>query len=383
MKTSTLDTLKNFRQTLHQHPELSNQEKQTAEQLVRWLQDFSPSEIITDIGGNGLIALWEGPQEGPTICLRAELDALPIEEENTFSYRSQVPNVSHKCGHDGHMTILLGVAQALHQNPPERGKVLLLFQTAEETGEGAQRMLLDDVFKKLPIDQVFALHNLPGYAKHTIVCRADTFAAASIGMTTTFEGATAHAGEPENGRSPALALAESITLLQTLPQQLITESFALVTVVQALLGEVSFGVAPGYAEVRATLRSYLDEDLDLLLQTAKEQIQAIADRYQLACKITYTEHFTSTNNHVDSVRLIKQIAKLNGLAYEEKATPFRWSEDFGQFTQRYQGAMFGLGAGIGTPQLHNADYDFPDDLLASGVAMFDGLIRHLLDKDFT
>ncbi|MEM9981037.1 MAG: M20/M25/M40 family metallo-hydrolase, partial [Bacteroidota bacterium] len=262
-----------------------------------------------------------------------------------------------------------------------RGKVLLLFQTAEETGEGAQRMLLDDVFKKLPIDYIFALHNLPGYAKHAIVCRAGTFAAASIGMTATFEGATAHAGEPENGRSPALALAESITLLQTLPQQLITENFALVTVVQALLGEVSFGVAPGYAEVRATLRSYLDEDLDLLLRTAKEQIQSIAEQYQLTCKITYTEHFTSTNNHIGSVRLIKQIAKRNRLSYQEKTTPFRWSEDFGQFTQRYQGAMFGLGAGIGTPQLHNADYDFPDDLLASGVAMFEGLIRALLDED--
>src|SRR5699024_2334052 len=168
-------------------------------------------------GGNGMVASYEGDEEGSTVMIRCELDALPIAEENDIEYKSTHEGNGHKCGHDGHMAILCGVAKCLEAERPAKGKVQLLLQPAEETGEGAARMLDDKTFKKFNPDVIFALHNVPGFETHQIVCREGVFAAASEGLIVRFKGATSHAAQPEEGRSPALAMAQLVQLLSTMP----------------------------------------------------------------------------------------------------------------------------------------------------------------------
>lgn len=390
----------NIRKSLHKIAELSNQEYKTAQFVADFLAMCNPSSIHQNIGNTGIIAIWENENfdatRDKTIAFRAELDALPIPEPNNFEYKSEHQGVSHKCGHDGHMTILLGVANYLKENfdkinQQNNKRIILLFQPAEETGEGALQMLQDENMQKLnlKIDYFFALHNIPSYEKNLIVCRENTFAAASTGIIIEFEGLTSHAAEPQNGKNPALALSELTTFLYFLSENVIKEKenkdFVLVTVVDAILGETSrkslddiaFGVSPAKARVCATLRSYLDKDLQLLSQKTEQKAQELADNYDLKLKISYSEKFAATTNTKKSVELIQKAAKKLGLDYQNKEKPFSWSEDFGQFTQRFEGAMFGLGSGKNTPELHHSNYDFPDDITQTGINVFVSLIEEI------
>ncbi|WP_375559880.1 amidohydrolase [Bernardetia sp. OM2101] len=387
-----------IRQNLHKIAELSNQEYKTAEFVNDFLHKNNPTFIHTNIGNTGIIAIWEcknfDATKHKTIAFRAELDALPIPEPNDFEYKSVHNGVSHKCGHDGHMTILLGVAQYLKDNfdkisQENNKRIILLFQPAEETGEGALQMLQDEQLQKLnlKIDYFFALHNIPSYKKNLIVCRENTFAAASTGIIVEFEGLTSHAAEPQNGKNPALALSELTTFLYFLSEKVIEQKenkdFVLVTVVDAILGETSrksfddiaFGVSPAKARVCATLRSYLDEDLALLSKKTELKAQELAKKYDLRLKISYSEKFAATTNTPKSVELIRKSAQKLGLDYQNKEKPFNWSEDFGQFTNRFEGAMFGLGSGTNTPELHHSNYDFPDEITQTGINMFIELLN--------
>jgi amidohydrolase len=392
-----------IRQNLHKIAELSNQEYKTAKFVIDYLKKCNPSSIHQHVGNTGIIAIWESNNfdatKHKTIAFRAELDALPIPEPNNFEYKSEHNGVSHKCGHDGHMTILLGVAEYLKENFDKiaqknslnNRRIILLFQPAEETGEGALQMLEDEKMKKLnlKIDYFFALHNIPSYEKNLIVCRENTFAAASTGIIIEFEGLTSHAAEPQNGKNPALALSELTTFLYFLSSTVIKEKenkdFVLVTVVDAILGETSrksfddiaFGVSPAKARICATLRSYLNEDLKLLSQKAEQKAQELAQKYDLKLKISYSEKFAATTNTPKSVELIQKTAKKLGLDYQNKEKPFSWSEDFGQFTSRFEGAMFGLGSGKNTPELHHSNYDFPDEITQTGINMFVELIENI------
>lgn len=158
-----LPALLALRQDLHRHPELSGEEFATAERIRYFMAPFQPDAIIENIGGYGLVFVFEGSQPGPTVLFRCELDALPIKEVNTFNYRSVVSGASHKCGHDGHMTIICALGVLLAGKRPEKGRVLLAFQGAEETGQGAVAMVEDPLFQPLKPDYAFALHNLPPF----------------------------------------------------------------------------------------------------------------------------------------------------------------------------------------------------------------------------
>ena len=387
-----------IRQELHKIAELSGQEYKTADYVADFLEKCNLTSIHTNIGNTGIIAIWQNQdfdkEKHTTIAFRAELDALPIPEPNDFEYKSLHQGVSHKCGHDGHIAILLGVATYLKDNfdtiiQKENKRVILLFQPAEETGEGALQMLEDEKMKglDLKIDYFFALHNIPSYEKNLIVCRENTFAAASTGIIIEFEGLTSHAAEPHNGKNPALAISELTTFLCFLSESVIKEKqnkdFVLVTVVDAVLGETSrksldeiaFGVSPAKGRVCATLRSYLNEDLELLSKKTEHKARELAEKYDLKLQIRHTEKFAATTNTKESVRRIKKAAQNLGLKYKDKEQPFSWSEDFGQFTQRFEGAMFGLGSGKNTPELHHSHYDFPDEITQTGINMFIELIK--------
>ncbi|MGK7371752.1 MAG: M20/M25/M40 family metallo-hydrolase, partial [Candidatus Halalkalibacterium sp. M3_1C_030] len=180
LKDINIEALTELRHHLHSIAELSGKEEQTAGKITEFLNATNPDKLIRRLGGHGILATYKGEKEGPTILIRCELDALPIPEENDFDYLSKNENTGHKCGHDGHMAMVCGLAQLLGNNKPKSGEVMLLFQPAEETGQGAQRVLSDEKFSNINPDWVFALHNLPGYEKHQIVVREQTFAAASV-----------------------------------------------------------------------------------------------------------------------------------------------------------------------------------------------------------
>lgn len=365
-----------FRHTLHQFPELSNQETETAQRIMEQFRHFAPDKVVTGLGGSGLAFIYQGNKPGPTTLIRCELDALPIDETNTFDYRSVHHGVSHKCGHDGHMAIVSSLGEILNQNRPASGRVILAFQPAEETGEGAINMVNDPKFTDMMPDYAFALHNYPGLPLGHVAVKSGPFNCASRGMIIRLQGKTSHAAHPENGISPAMAMCNIISQLNTLPESLSERCW--VTVIHAKLGEVAFGTAPGEAVVMATLRSESNQTMQALVEAACALAEQNADSYGLNWSLEWQDVFQASVNSQQGCELVVQACRDTGTAYTLLDEPMRWSEDFGQFTQvAKQGAMFVLGSGRESPQLHNPDYDFPDELTPVGRAIFFSLIERI------
>ncbi|PSN12075.1 amidohydrolase, partial [filamentous cyanobacterium CCP5] len=329
LSPTQLNQLTQLRQTLHQHPELSGEEVNTAQRVKQFISRYEPSQIIANLGGHGVAAVYKGAEPGPTAMIRADLDALPIQETSHFPHRSQQPNTAHLCGHDGHATIVAGLASWLQQHPPDRGQVVLLFQPAEETGAGAYQVTQAAEFDAIRPDYVFALHNLPRYPFGQVLLCPTGFAAASTGIIIRLQGKPSHAAHPEDGRSPALAMAQLVTDITQLPKLQDFQDFVLTTVIHARLGEIAFGTTPGEAEVMATLRSYRDDDMAILTQKVESMAQAIAIAADLQVDISYTETFPATRNHPEATDIVKQAAIACGYDYRIADSPFRWSEDFG------------------------------------------------------
>lgn len=371
-----INELFNLRHELHALAEVSGEEEKTSQKVLLFLKNTKPDEIIEGLGGHGILARYESDKAGPKILIRCELDALPIPEENDFDYLSKNEKTGHKCGHDGHMAIVCGLAKLLGETELPSGEVILLFQPAEETGQGAQRVLQDEQFKNIEPDWVFALHNLPGYEKHQIVVREQVFAAASVGLIIRLKGETSHAAHPDEGNSPAQAMSHLIQDLSALSQNHIPlNKAAKATVIHARLGERAFGTSPGYAEIMATLRTYDNDMLDSLKQKAIKLAEGHAQTYKLDLETEWVESFSATVNDADAIEIIRNAANEQELSILDKEAPFSWSEDFGHFTDEFPGAMFGLGAGIDQPPLHASDYDFPDDLIETGIRMFTEIIN--------
>ena len=367
-----------LRRALHREPELSHHETHTARAIMEFVRQFPPDEVIANLGGAGVAAIYRGAAPGPTVLFRCELDALPIVEINDFAHRSIHEHVSHKCGHDGHMAMVAGLAPLMHRRRPPRGRVVLLFQPAEETGEGAAAILRDARFASMAPDHAFAIHNLPGYPLRQVVVREHAFSMASIGMAVVLEGRTSHASEPEKGLSPAGAMTTLLRELPDLPGTAGAQHFTLVTLTHATLGDRSFGIAPGRAEVLATLRAQDDADLDRLRTHAIDLATRAAQENGVHARVQWSDHFAATVNDADAVRQVVTAAGSLGLDVHTMATPIRWSEDFGLFTRNTRGALFGLGSGVDRPALHSPDYDFPDELIPTGIALFNRIIEQLL-----
>uniref|UniRef100_UPI003562A5E3 amidohydrolase n=1 Tax=Lutibacter sp. TaxID=1925666 RepID=UPI003562A5E3 len=269
-----INYLTNFRKKLHQFPELSGDEKQTAQAVIEELKRCNPTTIITKLGGHGVAAIFKGSLKGETILFRAELDALPIQEDNTFEHTSKYPGISHKCGHDGHATILIGLARILKLNPILKGEVILLFQPAEENGNGAKAVLEDEKFKSLKPDFVFSLHNVPDYDKGTIIIKNNSFTPSVTSLKITLKGKTAHAAEPENGINPDLALQEIIVAIKALADNNVdSETFSVVTTVYATLGSEDYGISADYAELHFTIRCWTAKQLKNLKEICATLIQ--------------------------------------------------------------------------------------------------------------
>ena len=376
MEKGELEKLIDLRRKLHQCAEVSGNEEETASVVERFVSEHQPDRIVTEIGGHGLAACFSGSEPGPKVLVRADLDGLPIPETVKLDYGSKNPGASHKCGHDGHMAMVAGLAAELARTPPRRGEVILLFQPAEEIGQGARWMLEDEKMGRLAPDYVYALHNLPGRELGEVVVREGTFAAGSVGLIVELEGATSHAAEPHMGKSPALAVSQLISELSAMPQfQTALYEAAKVTVIHAKVGEVAFGTSPGTGEVMATIRAYRGEVMSRLKERCVTKIQALATAHELEMSYRWVEEFPPTVNDARCVGRITEAASGLGLSIDRREYPFPWSEDFGNFTASHCGAMFGLGSGLSQPALHHPTYDFPDELIETGVTLFRDIVR--------
>lgn len=367
----------NLRKELHRFPETSGNEEMTSLRIARFLEELGPDEIIKNIGGYGLAARFRGHSDGPRIMIRAELDALPIHETNEFDYISSVPGVAHKCGHDGHMAIAAGVARNFAVERPETGELIVLFQPSEENGKGAHEVLNDPCFGTLHPDYVLALHNLPGFELNEIVLRDGVFAMASVGMINELEGKTSHAAEPENGISPSQAVSRILSELPLIARGTEFRHFTLATIIHARIGEIAFGTSPGNGIVMATLRAYDNYEMEELMSISEKMVREISLDENLKVSVSWTEKFPATVNDKFLNNMAGKIADEAGYNVNYIENAFKWSEDFGWFTQKYRGLLFGVGAGRGHPELHNPDYDFPDEILDTGITMLTSACREL------
>ncbi len=373
-----------LRRAIHAHPERSGHEHRTHDTIAAFVRRFEPTEVLNHLGavpgqGTGLAAIFDSGKPGKTVLVRSELDALPIQEINEFAHRSVHRGVMHACGHDGHMTTVAALAPRLQARPPELGRVILLFQPAEETGAGAADVLADERWPQLEPDAAIALHNLPGYPTGQIILRAGVFSCASVGMSVRLAGRTAHAAHPETGINPAHAIAELIDRLPELPAEYLEGRFGLISLTHVRAGDDHvFGTTPAEGVLNCTVRTDTDDDRAILTERAEALVREIAAEEGVVCQISWHDDFAAAVCDAPTVGVIRQCAHELGMDVTERPNPFRWSEDFGRFTIGRKGVLFGIGSGEEQPALHNPDYDYPDELIQRGADLFEAAVRRLL-----
>ncbi|MCD6182664.1 MAG: amidohydrolase [Candidatus Cloacimonetes bacterium] len=369
--------LKSFRHQMHRYPELSGTEEHTAARICEQLRLYHPDALYERVGGYGVMAVFEGDYPGKTFLLRADMDALPITEISDISYKSVHPGVAHLCGHDGHTAILLDAARRIESHRSQlRGRVVLLFQPAEETGTGALAVIHDPVFQQFSFDYAFGLHNLPGYPLGRVVVRDGTFASASSGCVVHFMGTESHAGHPEEGNSPLPAMMQVVQDFDRLSasfRQLSHPGF--ITIIHLRLGDVAFGTSPGKGVIMATFRAEGNWEMEQLCGKAGVCIQDAAKEYGLGYKIEWVEQFAATENAGECVAVVRDAAVSCGFPLIRASHPFSWSEDFSGFAEHIPSCFFGLGAGESHPGLHHENYDFPDELIEIGGRIFEEILK--------
>ena len=353
---------KEIRHLLHEHPQTAGNEQFAHDLIVKHLQGLHPDKVYTHVGGYGVIALWGKDASAPTVAFRADSDALPI---------------GHRCGHDGHTTILLRLAELVDENVSvfQHINILLLWQPAEETGEGARAMLESGILQQYNIQSFYALHNLPGYPLGTVVLCPRTFAAASTGVVYHLDGRETHASTPELGINPGMAITEIINRFNGFNGR--DGEFRQSTLICVRIGQPAFGTSAGHGEVMFTLRAFTNDEMEKLLSEANQVVDEVSARYGLKVSRSLVEPFRATENNGDSVEAIEKAAEDVPLCVRYQMEPNRWSEDFAEYLLHFKGAMFGIGSGEQQPELHHPDYDFPDALIEPAAQLFFRLASEL------
>ncbi len=370
-----MKALESLRHKLNKNAELSGQEKNTNKIINKFLEKTNPDVHLKNVGGYGIIAIYKGVEEGKNILLRADIDGLNIPSHQVTESPSQ-SQFSHRCGHDGHAAILCGLAMRLGKKRPARGNVVLLFQPAEETGEGAQAVINDPLFQGLKIDTAFALHNLPSFAKHQIVIKRDCFASASLGLKLIFEGKTSHASQPDKGNNPQRAVTTLLDAFQKKYENLKKDRHhTILTVTHVVVGEETFGVTPGHAEIWLTLRSQDDNALKNLTDSTIALCDFVAKEFKLSFSHSIHEAFAATMNSSEEVDVVERAAKELKLSVNKIGDAFPWSEDFGRFGEICPSCLFGLGCGFEHEPLHSPSYDFEDEIIDTGVDVFERIVE--------
>ena len=347
---------KEIRHLLHEHPQTAGNEQFAHDTIVRHLQTLHPDKVYTNVGGYGVIAVWGKNPQAPTVAFRADTDALPI---------------GHRCGHDGHTTILLRLAELVDEKFSifnSQFSILLLWQPAEETGTGSRAVLDSGILQQYDIRAIYGLHNLPSYPLGTVVLCPHTFAAASTGVVYHLDGRETHASTPELGVNPGLAVSEIINMFDAFNGH--DGEFRQSTLICVRLGQPAFGTSAGHAEVMFTLRAFTNDAMERLLADANAAVDAIAARRKLTASRSLVEPFRATENNPVCVKAIEKAAHDMPLDVVYKDIPNRWSEDFAEYLLEFPGAMFGIGSGEHQPELHHPSYDFPDALVEPAAKLF-------------
>ncbi len=356
-----------FRHVLHQNAELSLHEDKTKALIVEKLENFK--NINVKNMGNWIFASYKSKNPtGNPIAFRADFDALPIEETIDKPYASLNPNVSHRCGHDGHAACLVGLAELVNKYGSDRD-IYFCFQHAEEIGAGGEKCADYLASLENKPEFIYAFHNWSGFKEGEVIVKSGSVHCASKGVTYKFIGKNSHASQPEDGNNPAFAIAEFInhTKLDSIDKG---ESLLLATIVDISLGDKNFGISPGVGSVSVTLRG---ED-PTLYKTAENYLvssaQSIAEKYGLTVEISECDVFPETINTEKAAQNIRFAAKNAGVYCSALDKPFRSSEDFGYYTRKTDGAIFYVGNGLDYPAIHTIEYDFNDNIIATVLKMF-------------
>lgn len=368
--------MKEWRQHLHRHPELAFDCHQTAAFVVGKLKEFGVDEIHEGIARTGIVAIINGQGEGPTIGLRADMDALPIEEMTGAEHASTVPGKMHACGHDGHTTMLLGAAKYLCETRRFKGRVALLFQPAEEDGGGGQVMVQEGVMDRFGVTQVYGIHNAPniplGHFQTTpgpLMASVDT---AFVYVT----GRGGHGATPHECVDPVVAVVGMVSAIQTiLSRNVYALDQAVISVTQIHTGTAS-NIIPEEAMFCATIRCFNPEVRELLKKRVYEIVEGHAAAYGVSARIDYDWGYPATINHPDETDFAAGVAReVSGeAAVDARAAREMGSEDFSYMLEARPGAYLFLGAGPGAG-LHHAAYDFNDEIAPIGATFFARLVE--------
>ena len=385
------DEIKTLRRTIHAHPELRYEEvgtaKIVAESLERW-----GIEVHRGLGKTGVVGVLKRGTGGASIGLRADMDALPIRELNTFGHRSTNDGRMHACGHDGHTAMLLGAAKHLAEHGEFDGTVVFIFQPAEEGGAGAKAMIEDGLFKRFPVDAVFGIHNWPGMAAGSFGVVEGPIMASSNEFRITVRGTGSHAALPHNGRDPVFTAVQIANGLQSI----ITRNkkpidTAVLSVTQIHAGEAA-NVVPDQAWLGGTVRTFTVATLDLIEERMRKIVEATAAAYDCEVELHFNRNYPPTINAAEETRFAAEVmAEVVGKDKVDNAVePTMGAEDFSfmlierpgcyAFLGNGDGGHRERGHGAGPCMLHNASYDFNDDLLSVGSSYWVRLVERFMAR---
>ncbi|WP_367110218.1 M20 aminoacylase family protein [uncultured Psychrobacter sp.] len=378
-----LSEVKQWRKQIHSQPELGFKEFKTSSFIVDKLQSFG-IEVHQGLGGTGVVGTLKNGS-GPTIGIRADIDALPIAEQNDIDYKSTHENCMHACGHDGHTSVLLGTAKHLSQHKNFNGTIHFIFQPAEEVLGGAKAMIDDGLFDKFPMDAVYGLHNWPGLPVGQVAVNDGPMMASFDTFEITLTGKGTHAAMPHLGADPIAAGAALITNIQSIVSRRISPlKSGVISVTQMNSGDTT-NVIPDYAILKGTVRSF-DMDVRQSMQDMlTEMVKTLPPLYGVTGEMDYHIRYPVTTNNSQAYLEIKEAAtKVLGADKVNTAVePSMASEDFSFMSQVVKGAYFWLGVDGSSPSkpLHNASYDFNDDAIETGIKVWVSLVESELPKN--
>lgn len=355
-KSDILKKVKQVRKELNINPEHSGHEVKTKEIIRRFLQENTDLSVYDY--NDGIVATHESGNYRKRVALRADFDAVSLPDGSC----------AHLCGHDGHTAALLGVALMLAEIKPECD-VILIFQPSEETGEGAKAMLSS--LDEFSVDEIYGIHNLPGFEFGKIYTSLDTFACASCGMTFLIKGKPAHAAYPESGASPINAVKELLAAIEEFSNQNRFDEGTFATIVGCNIGQKAFGTSAENAEVWITVRARTEIEFAGIKEYLEHIVKKTCEKDGLLYRVELQDEFPATVNDANCAK--KLLECCNAELLNE---PMRWSEDFGHYLKYkdVSGAFLGIGAGESHPDLHTKDYEYPDNLLEYHIDAFINII---------
>ena len=377
---SLLPELVELRHDLHRHPELGYKEHETAARIVAQLQDVPGIELRTGVAGTGVVATLGAERAGACVALRADMDALPIEELGDHAHRSTVPGKMHACGHDGHVTCLVGAARVLAQLGDElEGPVKFLFQPAEEGGAGGRRMCEEGVLDDPPVRAIFGLHGWPGQPQGEIGVRSGAMLASSDRLRIAVHGTGAHAAFPHQGIDTVLVAAHVVLALQSIAARNTDPLDSVVVTIAQVHGGTADNIIPGEVRLSGTVRTLNSETRRLTFERIERVAAETARAYGATAEVTLDDGYPVLENDPDATDYVRRVAAATAGTVPVEIRPGMGGEDFAFYAQRVPASFFTLGVcpvdRDTYPTLHQPDYDFHDGAIALGVAMHVEIVR--------